>query len=36
MEMDILWSISAAAAPSIPLCTAWFRYDNAVPANANA
>ena len=35
MELDILWTTSATNPPSLPLCTAWFRYDNMVPANAN-
>lgn len=35
MEMDIFWNISATNPTSLPLVTAWFRYDSQVPGNAN-
>ena len=35
-ELDILWTTSATNPPSVPLVTAWFRYDPAVPGNAYA
>ena len=34
MELDILWNTSATNPPSLPIVTAWFRYDNQVPGNA--
>lgn len=33
MELDILWNISASSPASLPIVTAWFRYDPAVPGN---
>ena len=33
MELDILWNTSASGPPSLPIVTAWFRYDPAVPGN---
>lgn len=33
MEIDILWNISATTPPSLPIVTAWFRYDPDVPGN---
>ena len=35
-ELDILWNVSATNPASVPLVTAWFRYDPAVPGNAYA
>ena len=34
IELDIFWNISAVNPVSVPLITAWFRYDPAVPGNA--
>ena len=33
MEMDIFWNISATNPSSLPLVTAWFRYDNEIQSN---
>ena len=33
MELDILWNTSATNPPSLPIVTAWFRYDPTVPGN---
>lgn len=33
VELDILWTTSATNPPSFPICTAWFRYDDSLPAN---
>ena len=35
-ELDILWNVAAASPSSLPLATAWFRYDPAVPGNTYA
>ena len=31
-DLNILWSVAASSSP-VPLTTAWFRYDPAVPGN---
>lgn len=33
MELDILWNVSATNPASLPIVTAWFRYDPTVPGN---
>jgi hypothetical protein len=33
MELDVFWNISAAGTPTLPIVTAWFRYDPQVPGN---
>ena len=33
MELDILWNISATNPASLPIVTAWFRYDPSIPGN---
>jgi hypothetical protein len=33
MELDVFWNISATNPSSLPVVTAWFRYDPAVPGN---
>jgi hypothetical protein len=32
-ELDILWNVSATSPASLPVVTAWFRYDNTIPGN---
>jgi hypothetical protein len=34
MELDIFWNVSATAPISLPIVTAWFRYDPSIPGNA--
>jgi hypothetical protein len=31
-ELDLLWTIPVANT-TIPICTAWFRFDSSIPAN---
>ena len=34
MELDVLWNTSATSPVSLPIVTAWFRYDPSIPGNA--
>lgn len=34
MELDILWNVSATNPVSLPIVTAWFRYDPSILGNA--
>ena len=36
MELDILWNISATNPASLPIVTAWFRYDPSISGNNTA
>ena len=34
MELDILWNLSATNPASLPIVTAWFRYDPSIQGNS--